>query len=137
MIRAGDVSDHPAIAWLRQIHEELFAQVLRLCRAVGLVRLCTVAIDETVIAGIASKQAHRSAEWLPTETEKRDRESTEQQTFLGWRAAPAMARPGGAPGMDLRNARPVRRQSRSGRFTCRADDHGAAEVASIGCISRR
>lgn len=74
LICADDIPDHTVIARFRQAHAgafaELFAQVLLLCREAGLVKLCTVAIDGSKIAGNASKQANRSEEWLRTETEK-------------------------------------------------------------------
>jgi hypothetical protein len=56
------------IARFRQLHEpvfvELFTQVLRLCREVGLARLGTVAIDGTKIAANASKDANHGEDWL-------------------------------------------------------------------------
>ncbi len=74
LICAGDIPDHTVIARFRRTHAgafaELFAQVLLLCRAAGLVKLCTVAIDGSKIAGNASKQANRSEAWLRAETEK-------------------------------------------------------------------
>ena len=77
VICAGDVPDHSVIARFRQAHAEafaeLFVQVLRLCRAAGLARLGTVAIDGSKIAANASRQANRSAAWVHTEAEKLDR----------------------------------------------------------------
>jgi transposase len=74
LICAGDIPDHTVIARFRQAHAgafaELFAQVLLLCKAAGLVKLCTVAIDGSKIAANASKQANRCEEWLRTEAEK-------------------------------------------------------------------
>lgn len=79
LICAADVPDHAVIARFRQAHQEafaeLFVQVLRLCRAAGLVKLCTVAIDGTKIGANASRQANRSAEWLHTEAERLDRQA--------------------------------------------------------------
>jgi transposase len=76
VICAGDPPDHTVIARFRQTHEavfvELFVQVLRLCRAAGLARLGTVAIDGTKIAANASRQANRSPEWLATEAARLD-----------------------------------------------------------------
>ncbi|MGH3919970.1 MAG: hypothetical protein ACRDSG_13195 [Pseudonocardiaceae bacterium] len=46
--------------------------MLRLCRAAGLVKLATVAIDGTKIAANASKQANRGPEWLAAQAEKMD-----------------------------------------------------------------
>lgn len=66
VICAGDVPDHSVLARFRQQHAAafagLFTQVLRLCRAAGLVRLGTVAIDGTKIAANASRQANRDAD---------------------------------------------------------------------------
>ncbi|MGH3946123.1 MAG: hypothetical protein ACRDRY_09530 [Pseudonocardiaceae bacterium] len=43
-----------------------------MCRAAGLVKLATVAIDGTKIAANASKQANRGPEWLAAQAEKMD-----------------------------------------------------------------
>ena len=76
VICAGDVPDHTVISRFRQTHAdsfvELFAQVLRLCRAAGLAELGTVAIDGTKIAANASRLANRSHEWLAAEATRRD-----------------------------------------------------------------
>jgi transposase len=74
LICAADVPDHTVIARFRQIHEgvfaELFTQVLRLCRMVGLARLGTIAIDGSKIAANASKDANHGEEWLREQAEK-------------------------------------------------------------------
>lgn len=79
VICAGDVPDHTVLARFRQAHAEtfaeLFVQVLRLCRAAGLVKLATVAIDGTKIAANASPGANRSAQWLAAEAQKMDQEA--------------------------------------------------------------
>ena len=84
LICAGDVPDHTVLARFRQTHAEAFAgmftQVLRLCRAAGLVRLCTVAIDGTKIPANASRQANRGEAWLRTEAEKMDRQPGDPQS---------------------------------------------------------
>jgi transposase len=76
VICAGDVPDHTVISRFRQTHAdsfvELFAQVLRLCRAAGLAQLGTVAIDGTKIAANASRLANRSHQWLVTEVARLD-----------------------------------------------------------------
>src|SRR5688500_17151452 len=68
LVCAGDIPDHTVIARFRQIHEavfaELFTQVLRMCRLVGLARLGTVAIDGTKVAANASKDANHGEQWL-------------------------------------------------------------------------
>lgn len=82
VICAQDVPDHTVLARFRQIHEgvfaELFAQVLRLCRAAGMVKLATVAIDGTKIAANASPLANRSAQWLAEQAERMDREAAQR-----------------------------------------------------------
>lgn len=82
VICAEDVPDHPVLARFRQIHEgvfaELFVQVLRLCRAAGMVKLATVAIDGTKIAANASPGANRSAAWLVAEAAKMDQQAADR-----------------------------------------------------------
>ena len=74
LICAGDIPDHTVIARFRQHHADafagLFTQVLLLCRAAGLVKLCTVAIDGTKIAANASPLANRGEAWLRAEAAK-------------------------------------------------------------------
>jgi len=102
VICAGDVPDHTVISRFRQTHAdsfvELFAQVLRLCRAAGLAQLGTVAIDGTKIAANASRLANRSHEWLAAEATRRDpaRCSARRAETSCRRAGPAEAdvRPG-------------------------------------------
>jgi transposase len=81
VICAQDAPDHTVISRFRQIHQEaflgLFAHVLRLCRAAGLARLGTVAIDGFKLAANASTHANRSAEWLAEQTATMDAEDTE------------------------------------------------------------
>lgn len=76
---AGDIPDHTVLARFRQHHAEafagLFAQVLRLCREAGLVKLATVAIDGTKIAANASLGANRGEEALRVEAERLDQEA--------------------------------------------------------------
>ena len=73
--------DYTVISRFRQTHAdsfvELFAQVLRLCRAAGLAQLGTVAIDGTKIAANASRLANRSHEWLAAEATRRDPAGTD------------------------------------------------------------
>lgn len=60
---AQDVPDHSTIARFRAAHHDLFAglfaQVLRLCAAAGMVKVGVVAIDGTKIAANAAKGANR------------------------------------------------------------------------------
>jgi transposase len=73
---ADDPPDHTVIARFRQTHAEvftdLFTQVLGLCRAAGLARLGTVAIDGSKIAANASMRANRGRKWLDAEAAKLD-----------------------------------------------------------------
>jgi transposase len=65
VITANQHPDHDTIAAFRVRHRELFAelfvQVLALCRAAGLVRVGTIAVDGTKLAGNASSRANRTA----------------------------------------------------------------------------
>jgi transposase len=67
-ICAGDVPDHVTIARFRQgfaeAAEQLFAEVLVLCRRLGLGRVGVVALDGTKIAAPASTDANRTEEGL-------------------------------------------------------------------------
>ena len=87
VICAGDAPDHTVISRFRQMHlaafEELFAAVLRLCRAAGLARLGTVAIDGFKLAANASMQANRSGEWLAEQVTKMDTEAAEAAGAAG------------------------------------------------------
>ena len=105
VICAGDAPDHTVIARFRQTHAavfvELFAQVLRLCRAAGLARLGTVAIDGTKIAANASRLANRSHQWLTTEVTRLD-----QAPDPGG-ADPGGADPGGADPGDREQVKAI------------------------------
>jgi len=66
-----DTPDHSTIARFRAEHHDgfadLFAQVLRLCSAAGMVRVGVVSIDGTKIAANAAKASNRSVEWVRAE----------------------------------------------------------------------
>jgi hypothetical protein len=66
--------DHTTIARFRAEHHDgfadLFAQVLQLCAAAGMVKVGVVSIDGTKIAANAAKAANRSHEWLRDEAER-------------------------------------------------------------------
>lgn len=68
IICAGDAPDHTVIARFRQAAEpvmaDLFAQVLALCAALGMVRVGTVALDGTKIAADASLEASLTEQGL-------------------------------------------------------------------------
>lgn len=65
VITANQVPDHDTIAAFRVRHREvfkdLFVQVLAVCRAAGLVRVGTIAVDGTKLAANASSRANRTA----------------------------------------------------------------------------
>lgn len=63
-----DGPDHTTIARFRADHRQgfadLFAQVLRLCAAAGMVKVGVISIDGTKIAANASRSANRSHDWV-------------------------------------------------------------------------
>lgn len=65
VITANQTPDHDTIAAFRvrhrEVFSELFVQVLALCRAAGLARVGTIAVDGTKLAGNASSRANRTA----------------------------------------------------------------------------
>jgi transposase len=65
VITANQVPDHDTIAAFRVRHREvfkdLFVQVLALCRAAGLVRVGTIAVDGSKLAANAASRANRTA----------------------------------------------------------------------------
>jgi transposase len=71
---AQDAPDHTTIARFRARHEAafagVFAQVLRLCAAAGMVKVGVVAIDGTKIAANASRGANRTATSVRQEAER-------------------------------------------------------------------
>lgn len=64
----GSLPDHSTLSRFRQRHEddivELFSQVVRLAREVGMGRLGVLAVDGTKVAANASLGANRSPEWV-------------------------------------------------------------------------
>lgn len=90
VICAGDAPDHATIARFRQgfaaAVEELFVEVLVLCRRLGLGQVGVVAVDGTKIAAPASQGANRTAEGLRKAAE------AEQQRTAARRAARDAAR---------------------------------------------
>jgi transposase len=86
---AQDAPDHTSIARFRAEHEdaftELFAQVLQLCSAAGMVNVGVVSIDGSKIAANASRGANRSPESVAREVERVSREIAE--TVVGEAAA--------------------------------------------------
>jgi len=71
---AQDAPDHTTIARFRSRHEalftDLFAQVLRLCSAAGMVKVGVVSVDGTKIAADAARGANRSHDWLREQAQR-------------------------------------------------------------------
>ncbi|WP_441964846.1 transposase [Mycolicibacterium houstonense] len=71
---AQDAPDHTSIARFRAAHQDafiaLFAQVLALCSAAGMVKVGVVSIDGSKIAANASRGANRSPESVGREVER-------------------------------------------------------------------
>ena len=69
-----DGPDHSTIARFRAEHHDgfadLFAQILRLCAAAGMVKVGIVSIDGTKIAANAAKSANRTHDWVRQEAER-------------------------------------------------------------------
>ena len=150
LICAGDIPDHSVIARFRKAHTaafaELFTEVLLLCKAAGLVKLCTVAIDGSKIAGNASKQANRSEEWLQTQAQTmqarkaqaqaqaqdqdqaRDRDGAEGQAESRATSDPDRTGPAGDEDAGL--------EELVGQILAAAQDIDAAEDAAFGPDAR-
>lgn len=69
-----DPPDHSTIARFRAEHQEvfadLFAQMLRLCAAAGMVKVGIVSIDGTKIAANAARGANRTPDWIREEAQR-------------------------------------------------------------------
>ncbi len=69
-----DAPDHTTLARFRAGHDaafvDLFAQVLALCAAQGMVKVGSVAIDGTKIAANASRGANRTTDWVREQAEQ-------------------------------------------------------------------
>ncbi|MGV0741224.1 transposase [Mycolicibacterium sp. XJ870] len=78
---AQDAPDHTSIARFRAAHHDaftaLFAQVLALCSAAGMVKVGVVSIDGSKIAANASRGANRSPESVQREVERISRQIAE------------------------------------------------------------
>jgi transposase len=124
VICAQDAPDHTVLARFRKTHleafAEVFAQVLRLCREAGLVRLGTVAVDGSKIAANASRLANRGADWLDAEGARMDAEA----------AAPPGAAQHAATDRDAADRDAV------ARMLAEAEQVDAAEDAAYGPDAR-
>ena len=109
-----DGPDHSTIARFRAAHhegfEDLFAQVLRLCSAAGMVKVGVVSIDGTKIAANASKSANRSHDWVRAEAQRIAAEVLADADAVDAAEDAAAAHRGGSdddlpPGMDTRAGR--------------------------------
>lgn len=78
---AQDAPDHTSIARFRAAHHDafthLFAQVLALCAAEGMVKVGVISIDGSKIAANASRGANRSPDSVGREVERISREIAE------------------------------------------------------------
>jgi transposase len=78
---AQDAPDHSSIARFRAEHQDaftgLFAQVLQLCSAAGMVKVGVVSIDGSKIAANASRGANRSPASVQREVERISRQIAE------------------------------------------------------------
>lgn len=74
VLTGGVQPDHSAIAEFRRVHlgalQELFGQVLRMCRKAGLVKLGQVAIDGTKVKANASK--HKAMSYARMKEQEKD-----------------------------------------------------------------
>jgi transposase len=103
VLAGNQAPDHVTIARFRARHEQALAgflvESLRLCAAAGLVRLGTVVLDGTKIAGNAAERANRTHEQLEGEVaeilrqaaEADQREDREHGDARGDRLPPALA----------------------------------------------
>ncbi|OBC16283.1 hypothetical protein A5784_25965 [Mycobacterium sp. 852013-50091_SCH5140682] len=86
---AQDAPDHTSIARFRAAHHDaftnLFAQILQLCSAAGMVKVGVISIDGSKIAANASHGANRSPESVGREVERISRQIAE--TVVGEAAA--------------------------------------------------
>jgi Transposase domain (DUF772) len=81
VLAANQMPDHVTIARFRVRHEQALAgflvQSLRLCAAAGMVRVGTVALDGTKIAGNAAERANRTLAKLEAEVAEILRQAAE------------------------------------------------------------
>jgi len=74
VITVNRIPDHSTISRFRKDNikqiEQLFVEVLRLCRAANMLKLGTVALDGTKMKGNASLEANRTSEGLASEVGK-------------------------------------------------------------------
>lgn len=99
VLAADSHPDHDAIADFRQRHlrvlSNLFVQVLKLCRKVGLVNLGHVSLDGTKVRANASRHKAMSYSRMPVkekELEEKVAELLKRARQVDWKRAGAMAR---------------------------------------------
>jgi len=131
VVAANQQPDFRTICRFRADHEEalenLFVQILRLCREAGLVKLGTVALDGTKVAANASLAANRSHGTLEAEVRKMLEEAkkvdAEEDTLFGpERRGDEMPK-----GLERRAGRLKRLQEAKARLERKAEE--AAELA--------
>ena len=113
----SDAPDHTTIARFRAEHQdafaEVFAQVLRLCAAAGMVKVGVISIDGTKIAANAARGANRSPDAVREEARRIAQQILEEAAVTDIAEDRAAAARGGGSDDDL----PPGFASRSGRAT--------------------
>lgn len=135
-----DGPDHSTIARFRAEHHhgfvDLFAQVLRLCSAAGMVKVGVVSIDGTKIAANASKSANRSHDWIREQATRIAAEVTAEADAVDTAedAAAATAGRGGSdddlpPGFATRKGRAANIKKALAELDRREAEHAEADAA--------
>ena len=133
-----DGPDHSTIARFRAEHhdafEDLFAQVLRLCAAAGMVKVGVVSIDGTKIAANASKAANRSHDWVREEARRIAAEVVADADAVDAADDAAAAKRGGPdddlpPGLDTRAGRAANIDKAMAELEREDAEHAEADAA--------
>jgi transposase len=133
-----DGPDHTTIARFRAEHhegfEDLFAQVLRLCSAAGMVKVGVVSIDGTKIAANAAKSANRSHDWVREEAQRIAAEVIADADAVDAAEDAASAAQGGSgddlpPGMTTRAGRAAGIEKAMAELERQDAEHAEADAA--------
>ncbi|MFI5627771.1 transposase [Nocardioides sp. NPDC051685] len=136
-----DGPDHSTIARFRAEHhegfEDLFAQVLRLCSAAGMVKVGVVSIDGTKIAANASKSANRSHDWVREQAQRIAAEVLADADAVDAAEDAAVADRGGSdddlpPGMATRAGRAAGIAKAMAELDRQDAEHAEADAADRG-----
>lgn len=140
-----DGPDHTTIARFRAEHhdafEDLFAQVLRLCSAAGMVKVGVVSIDGTKIAANASKSANRSHDWIRGEAQRIAAEVVADADAVDAAEDEAAAQQGGSgddvlPGMATRAGRAAGIAKAMAELERQDAEHAEADAADRADAAR-